>query len=96
MNSVFDGSQSTPSTPTEPIITHEQYEAVQEILKSKPKKGAADEPVSTASGIPSHRTAPFGYDRVVDEASGESALVVNEEEAQEVRKIFKDYLHESE
>ena len=88
MSSTFDGSQRTPSISAEPIITPELYAAAQEILRSKPRDAVVDRP--------SPRTAPLGYDRVVDEATGKATFVVNEEEAQKVRKIFDDYLHGSE
>ena len=96
MSSTFDGSQRTPSISAEPIITPELYDAAQKILKSKPREAVVDRPTSPDRGTASPRTAPLGYDRVVDKATGESTFVVNEEEAQEVRKIFDDYLHGSE
>lgn len=95
MASAFDGSQGTPSMSVEPIITPKLYDAAQEILKSKPREAVVNKPTPPAD-TPSPRTAPLGYDRVVDEATGESTFVVNEEEAQEIRKIFDDYLRESE
>ena len=96
MSSTFDGSQRTPSISAEPIITPELYAAAQEILRSKPRDAVVDRPSSPDRGAASPRTAPLGYDRVVDESTGKATFVVNEEEAQKVRKIFDDYLHGSE
>lgn len=90
----FDQVRADTENVLNPIISPEQFEAVQQILKAR-NKTERSERAEPKKNDPLDRFVPLGYDAVFDEEVGRIKLVPNQDAAK-VKEYFEHFLNSEE